>query len=1465
MLGLAIFLSLRSAKVQTVIARKIIEKFEDKTQAKVELGLIKARLSRKISIEDLIVFDQLGDTLLSAPLTTLTIRNLDFKQSRFRFGKIMFYEPFIYLQEDPAGGLNISYILNSFESDTSKPAPQIEIASIGIKQARFRFNKFLAQPVPDKFSPNYISISKADVTLKDFFVGQDSIGLRLSKFSGLERSGFELNDMSGLLGFSAGSLILNNLSIKTPQSHLVLDQLIGGIDKMDSLAFFKGIQISAEINSGTLMSEKDLSFFIADYQGVGEMTASGQVSFSGSEINWEDAQLDYGDLTGFSGKISISNLGPLAGMEFNVDVESLRYNPQFHNESLLALAVNLDTLNIPIDIDSVGNLNFEGSFRGGMSDFITQGSFQSDYGEIMGYVITTKVPETDSYQFKGAVVGNVYDLKEFLRTKLPADSVKFDARLFGDYSSMTKHAIDANIHVYQAGFNDYTYQDIAIDGSLIDQRFEGSIRATDDNLDLNLNASLMILDSLPVVDFRLALVYADLAQLNFNRMDSIEILGLNMNGHFKGTGLDDIIGEIWVNDSYYQNSRGALPFDLMNLSIVQEFGQKRINLVSDYVDARLFGNIHLAELLPQIIGSGKQFLPVNLEVEEYHQSRKNDFTFNINLKNPRPLTEKLTPEIVFRENTSLSGFFKEGGESLFFEGIIPQFLLRDKLFTGFNFTLEADKDSVHLNGGLQRVQFNSLNKLENLTMDITMVPDQLNLNVGWKAIDSVINEGFLAPTLRFEPGTGTWPKIYADMPATEITYKDTVWGIDPFNLILDQGMIRFDTLSVRHNNESIMVTGAISDQENDTLFVGFRSMNLAHLETITGENKRFSFRGVVNGEAKVFDLYQKGLFLADLSINGFTVNNELLGRTRIISNRQADSDEIFMAVTTNRGEISTLGLSGFFNPVTDKIIFDLNLDKLRMNVFNAVLDPVLQDIRGIASGSVSIRGTRSDPSFFGEINLQKAGFNVGELNTRYTFTHPVKINSEGFWVENLIARDKEGNEGIVNGGVFHNKFNNLRLDFKLDVTRFLCMDTNEAISDLYWGKAYATGAATIAGPLKNIRIDVNARTESGTDFSVPVSKSKNVRMVDFIKYVEKEQDDQPADLISYTESEGKDYNVDLSGLELNLDIDVTPQARAQIIIDSQSGDVIRAFGRGNLNIQIDTRGVFSLSGEYLIDQGNYQFTLQNMPLKRFEIEPGGSVLFNGPIEDARIDIDANYKTNAALYDLILDETNPDLRQRTPVECHLLMSERLENPTLEFEIVLPPNGNDIARSQLANLAQDEINKQVLSLLILNQFSPLPGISSGNPRSYEGAGITTTTEVLSNQLNYLLSQITNDFDIGFNYLPGDELTSDEVAVALRAQLLENRMIINVNGNVDVRSVETDANQLVGDVEVEYKITQSGKLRVKAFTRANDRLLYEYSQYTQGVGIFFREEFDSFNQLLNKYWSGLTNTDSKNTKKE
>jgi len=97
-------------------------------------------------------------------------------------------------------------------------------------------------------------------------------------------------------------------------------------------------------------------------------------------------------------------------------------------------------------------------------------------------------------------------------------------------------------------------------------------------------------------------------------------------------------------------------------------------------------------------------------------------------------------------------------------------------------------------------------------------------------------------------------------------------------------------------------------------------------------------------------------------------------------------------------------------------------------------------------------------------------------------------------------------------------------------------------------------------------------------------------------------------------------------------------------------------------------------------------------------------------------------------------------------------------------------------------------------------------------------------------------------------GDEITSDEVEVALSTQLFNDRVLID--GSVGTSATGQNTSQLVGDVNVELMITEDGKFRLKFYNKSNTfDMLKHTAPYTQGVGLFYRREFDSFNELLRR----------------
>ncbi len=324
----------------------------------------------------------------------------------------------------------------------------------------------------------------------------------------------------------------------------------------------------------------------------------------------------------------------------------------------------------------------------------------------------------------------------------------------------------------------------------------------------------------------------------------------------------------------------------------------------------------------------------------------------------------------------------------------------------------------------------------------------------------------------------------------------------------------------------------------------------------------------------------------------------------------------------------------------------------------------------------------------------------------------------------------------------------------------------------------------------------------------------------------------------------------------------------QIVFDPKIGDIIKGNGSGNINLQISNDGKFLMFGSYEIETGDYLFTLHNIINKKLKVEKGGSISWNGDPIDAIIDMMAIYSTKATPSVLVPDPPAYLKDKRYPVDCHLIMTNKMMNPNLQFEIVLP-TAEEETRNFVKNAitTEEELTKQFLSLLIINNFSSSQfGAGSGTVTA-QGTGMAgvTTSELLSNQLSNWLSQISNDFDIGVNYRPGDEITTDQLEVALSTQILDDRVIIHTN--LDVGGSQTTGTQqgtstknITGEFDVDVKLTNDGKLSLKAYNHSNDDQLYITSQYTQGVGLIYREDFNTFGELIKRYWKAIFTGDKR-----
>ncbi|MCE1155066.1 MAG: translocation/assembly module TamB, partial [Bacteroidales bacterium] len=322
-------------------------------------------------------------------------------------------------------------------------------------------------------------------------------------------------------------------------------------------------------------------------------------------------------------------------------------------------------------------------------------------------------------------------------------------------------------------------------------------------------------------------------------------------------------------------------------------------------------------------------------------------------------------------------------------------------------------------------------------------------------------------------------------------------------------------------------------------------------------------------------------------------------------------------------------------------------------------------------------------------------------------------------------------------------------------------------------------------------------------------------------------------------------------VKTDIQLELTPEAEIEILVDPRAGDKITGRGRGNLRIRFDTFSDVELFGTVEMDQGNYLFTLQTVIRKEFRINQGSTISWTGDPFEAQVNINGYYPLTASLTDLIEPGELQQITSRStvPVHCLLYLTDDLMSPTIRFGIDLPSSDESV-KSRVTNIVNTEemMNRQILYLLLFHKFFT-PDYMRTTAAVGVNEGLSFATATFSAQVNNWIQSTlnTNVFSIGVDWQKTNA-ESDEV----KAQILiqpNNRLVIN--GNIGYRNDNISENKFIGDFDLEYKLIESGKLRFTAYNHTIDRAQLREAKTTQGVGLIYREDFNNVREMFEYYW--------------
>ena len=1459
---LLLFFILQISSVQTFIVQKITYRISKEFNSTVQIGKVEYEFFDRLIINDLLIKDQNNDTMIYAQRAITGIRKLHIRNNILKLGKIYLIKPEVALITDSTGLMNLNWYLEKLQSTSDslkKKSGIISIDQLDFNDATFSLIDRRGSGGKADIDFKNLKMSGLNGTIQFLQILNDTTTFDVYNLGFRESSGFKVNKLSSSVSISKGRISLNKTSVICDSSIINLSEFELRTDSSGSFRNFVDDVNIKIIFEKSLISTHELHYFLPFPKEINEtIWLSGKISGSVSELRGRNILISYRDYSRLDCDFDFSGLPDINNAFIYIGVNKLIINAK--DIQKITLGENRK-MEMPKLIYELGNISFNGSFTGFITDFVTYGEIITSMG-----VITTDLSmrpeENKKYRIRGLMSGKGIDLGALTGNTTLLGKMSIEANIDGYAYSMKKFAANLTGNIDSIEIKDYKYRDIALKGFFTEKTWDGSINLVDRNIEMDVLGLFNFEKKLPEFDFTLNIVRANLYYLNFEKKDTTSSVSLLLTSNFKGNSIDNIDGEIrLLNSNFVRNGNNLELYDFSVKTFIAD-NKPVLSLRTDFVDADLtgyhdfgdFGNLArytLSRLMPS-----KFLPPVNQE-----EINRNNFSFQINFKNTDEINTFLGTGIKIAENSFIKGdIFPDSILRIY--GSSEKLSVLNNIFNDFSIssTIKGDKLALEINSSSLELLRQST--LDSFNINLDTRPDNFNFSVNWGDKSDSINKGsFIARGVFLKENPALKNALLKiEIDSTDVNSRSKLWSIGSSSIIIDSNAVKVNRFMVGSKDYFYLIDGAVSYDPSDTLNLGFKGIDINPVNYILNRNKgsnpdalTLDLKGQLNGNIVLTNVYKDLLLEGNLSVNGFSILGTDYG-TLAIGSAFDISRKVVNINSSNslRGE-KMIDITGFYDPGAKKIDLTGVAKNLPITPLNKLLRVFASEITGTASGKVNLMAQSGTIVLSGAVMAENSSLKVDYLQTKYKLNDSVKFDNRGIVFPNVRLTDERGNLATLSGMVYHKSFKNFKADLSISTNDYMVLNTKPKDNELFYGTAYGTGVTTIKTSADgSLAFDISARTGRNTRFFIPLNTGLSVSEVSFVSFVDSNNDTIRGSLenVRLIPAQSK-----TTGMEINIDLEVTPVAEVQLIFDLKVGDVMKANGTGDLNINLNKKGDFRITGDYIIDRGEYLFTLRNILNKQFTVESGGRIMFNGDIKDAEIDLKAIYRVRASVADIM--PSNPDgsaSTERVPVECQLNLSGKLFNPVIGFNIYLP-TADERTRAYVRNAiaTEEQMSRQFLYLLVMNSFYPDPNMASSTETSSGTAGTAaavTTSEMLSTQLSNMLSQITNDFDIGVVYRPGvgnSDINPDQLEVALSKQILNDKVIIN--GNFDVRGTSNDpnTNQITGDFDAEVKLTE--KIRFKVFNRYNNPYTGKTEPYTQGVGVFFRQEFNRISDLFRK----------------
>ncbi|WP_394670715.1 translocation/assembly module TamB domain-containing protein [Halosquirtibacter xylanolyticus] len=1441
----ACYVALMSSRVQTLIVQSITDDISQQLGAQISIRKVDIRFFNKLVLKDFLLKDQKQDTLLFSKALVVEVDSLNLEKQQLFSNSILLESAYINSKRyKDSLSYNYQFLVDSLHSDTPQESGspwQFQLRNVRIEDAHIKNNDENVKELSDLFDYRHIDLKNITV---DFSTSRmDSLLLfNLNQFSLKEIHSVELKNITGKLSVDPQQVQIHNLKVETGFSKLEVDSCFMQL-KQDSVSldmikrpFYLHFKKSS-------VSLKEVAYFVPEIKGMNEVVSlKGTIKGPVSNLKGKDFELRVKDHTmlkgnvGFSGLPNIKNTFIFARLDRAVvDLREVR-------RIRMPLSFGAEYMNLPESIDNEHQLYYEGEFTGFPSDFVSFGTLTGALGKV-DTDIAIRPDDEGKVSVSGVFNTTNFKLGELVQSESLAN-LTLRSNLHGYYTNEKDYDLKVVGTIDDIQIKDYIVHSIFLNGRAYAGGFEGGVKIQDPHLNLDFNGKVDYMAEIPSYNFHLNVTDFVPAYLKQSEINRIDTLNLALQANFTGNSIDNFKGSVNIDRFDMANGNHHCTFNDILMETDKQQGQRNFRLSSDFVNIGIIGDYTYKSLYHSVRNILSSHLP-SLSSESV-LTDNNNITIKGQITDDKGLLQYFSPKSAIRFPIEITGALTDSTHTANLLVDIPEVYHDNNLIKHLTLNIFDNQRSLQARARASKLSIGDGYSFHNLALHSRAENDTIFSLISWSNADEMTYSGNIPiqTIISRDNEVRRVPKFRFKVDPSYVFVADHEIGISQSTIDIDSSSVAISGLEITNMNHRLKIDGKMSSLPNDSMNIKFNDVEIGKIDTICAWDTGLS--GNINGIMTLKDLYRHRIVLGDLFIKDFSFSDKPLGDISLKSDWNSIDKELFSQLLLLKDERRILDAHGTFSPSQNRMDYDAELDKVPFISLMPFLKHFSYHLGGSISGKVKVQGKATHPYLVGTVLLDKGEVGIDFTKTTYTISDSVTFVPDTMKFVNMGLIDEEGNTGSFNGYIKHDFFSNFVFDLNIATDYLSVLNTTVDDNEEFYGTAHGIGNVRLTGNTDDLNLSANVKTGLGTNITIPMVGPSSATENSFIRFKKPKRFFKVEEVLK--QGEVDEY------FTLNLDLTMTPDAKFRILFDRNSADLIEGTGSGDMRIIYDKEGDISMYGNYTIDKGNYNFTRQGFISKHFKVKENSTLSWEGDPYKARLNLEAVYSTKASLKELLGESSSSnDYSKRIKVDCIIKLTNDLSNPKVDFAIELP-TADERTKDEIAQYlsTKEEITRQMISILLIGKFTTPDYLKGADSEQSNNADIisSTASELLSNQFSSWLSEISNDFDIGFNYRPGDNVSDRQIEVALSTQLLNNRVLINGNIGNNGSLQSKNANEIVGEVEVYVKLTKNGKLQLKVYNRSNDELLYDTAPYTQGVGVTFKENFNSFDELFERY---------------